>query len=152
MSITYLQRGCLLFALLIFSSVIQAKMYKWVDDDGQTHYSQHAPIGQQADVIKAPPPPAIDPNEAQKQVDDLVEQQSSTQEEIAERRAQEKTQQEEDKKLEEYCASAKHNLQQFQNNPGRRMVDDEGNVTRPTEEERQQKIREFQQGIDDFCK
>ncbi|MCB1583546.1 MAG: DUF4124 domain-containing protein [Xanthomonadales bacterium] len=35
--------GVLLFTFLLSASLLQAKVYKWVDEEGVTHYSQKAP-------------------------------------------------------------------------------------------------------------
>lgn len=82
----------------------------------------------------------------------LIEQQKATDKA---REEQQQTQQQEElaaEALAENCRIANYNLQQYQDNPGRRMMDSEGNVTRPTEEERQQKISTLKQQVNQFCK
>ncbi len=136
--------------LAIFSTNTFADVYKWVDENGQTHYSQQAPAQHDAELLKTPPPPAFNPD-AQQKVDELIEQQQ------ADREARIKKQQEQQKAAEELaikqqnCKTAQHNLQQYQDNPGRRVVDAEGNVTRLKEEDRQQRIKEFQQHVQEYC-
>ena len=151
MFIPYLRRSCLTFVLLILTSVSFADVYKWVDADGQTHYGQQVPLDQQADLIKAPPPPSINPADAQKSVDILIEKQAKA---TKEKRARLEKAKEEVKKeavRKENCRLAQHNLQQYQNSPNRRVMDAEGSVTRPSENERQTKIAEFQQYVKDYC-
>jgi hypothetical protein len=47
---------------------VSAQMYKWIDEDGVTQYTQHPPPGDiRAEEIK--PPPAVDPGEADRQID-----------------------------------------------------------------------------------
>jgi type IV secretory pathway VirB10-like protein len=128
-----------------------ADIYKWVDAEGQIHYSQHAPQNQEAQLIKTPPPPTINPDDAQKPVDALIEQQTKSTKEKQERLEKLKADAEQDAIRKENCRLAQHNLQQYQNNPNRRITDANGNVTRPPQEERQNKIIEFQQYIKDNC-
>lgn len=152
MFIQYLRHGCLFIALYLIINPVYAEAFKWKDTDSVTQYTQQAPSdGSPYEIIQTPPPPAVDPNEAQKEIDTLIEQQNGTYEAKQEERrlAQEKEAQEQ--KLAEFCRVSRHNLQEYQNNPGRQMIDADGNVTRPTEEERQQKIAEIQQQLTEHC-
>lgn len=151
MFIPYLRLSCLAFVLFLFTASSYADVYKWIDEDGQVHYSQQPPPGQQAEMIKAPPPPAIDPAKAQQEIDTLIKQQSSDEQTHEDKNIQSQKEQERDNQLEKNCHAAKQNLQAYQDNPGRRLIDNDGNVTRPTEEQRQQKIKEAQQKIKEFC-
>ena len=151
MFIQFLRHACLFFVLLAFNNASFADIYKWVDDKGNTHYSQQPPRNQQADIIKAPPPPARSANEAQKEIDTLIEKQHGTFEAKEEERRLAREAEEEDKKREDYCRINKHNLQQYQDNPGRRMIDSDGNVIAPDEEQRIQKIAEIQQRLAEHC-
>ena len=49
-------RIILLTTLMIFSSSASAGLYKWVDDEGNVHYSQKRPRDKQFKRIKAPAP------------------------------------------------------------------------------------------------
>ena len=151
MFIPYLRLSCLAFVLFFFAANSYADVYKWIDEDGQVHYSQQPPPGQQAEMIKAPPPPAIDPAKAQQEIDTLIEQQKADELASEDKTIQAGKEQERANQLKANCQAAKRNLKAYQDNPGRRLMDDKGNVTRPTEEERQQKIRESQQKVKEFC-
>jgi len=137
--------------LLLFSSTSFSDVYKWVDDNGQTHYSQQAPRDRDAQVIKAPPPPSIAPAIAQEKLKDLIEQQEGTHEEREQQRQLAREEAELNEQNKESCRINRHNLQQHQNNPGRRMIDSDGNVTEANEEQRQEKILEIQQRLDQHC-
>lgn len=66
MVIPYTRQYCLFLVLLIGVTAVSADVYKWVDQQGETHYSQSPPPqNQKAELIKAPPPPAINPADAQ---------------------------------------------------------------------------------------
>ena len=151
MFIPDLRQFCLALLLFVASFSVSAEIYKWTDDNGQTHYSQTPPADGQAQKVDVPPPPPIDAEQAQQQVDELIERQ---QEEDKARQEQEQQAQEEAAQqaaVEEKCRILRENLTLYQNNPGRRVVDAEGNVTRMVEEERQQKMQEFQEQIELYC-
>jgi type IV secretory pathway VirB10-like protein len=152
MFIPYLRQVCLFF---FFSSVAlssSADVYKWVDENGQTHYSEKAPADQKAEMIKAPPPPATLPEDAQQKIDALITQQSEAKKAQQEQITKQKQDAEQKQILEDNCNLAKTNLQTYLDNPGRRVLKEDGTVVRPTEEDRQQKIQEAKQDINEFCK
>ncbi len=151
MFIRYLRHSCLTFILLIMATASFADIYKWVDADGQTHYGQQAPKNQQSEFIKAPQPPAINPAHAQKSVDTLIDQQAEATKQKQKRLKQAKIDAKQAATRKENCSLAQHNLQQYQNSPNRRVMDSDGNVTRPSENDRQNKIAEFQQHVKDYC-
>jgi type IV secretory pathway VirB10-like protein len=151
MFIPHIKQLCLLMTVLLVSVSVQAKIYTWVDEDGQTHYAQQPPASGDAKEVDVPPPPPIDPVDAQQQVDELIEQQENAekaQQEAAEKQAQAAERQQ---KIDQNCQIAQQNLRGYQNNPGRRIIDADGNVTRMSEEERQQKIAQTQEQIDLYC-
>lgn len=151
MFIPHLRLVCLTFMLSIFTTATFADIYKWVDDNGQTHYSQQAPRDIASTVIKTPPPPAIDPNTAQQQIDELIMQQEAEDQTRLEQQDQQKIEAENLANQQKNCTIAQQRLQQYQNNPGRRLIDADGNVTRLAEEERQQKIQEAQENVTKYC-
>jgi hypothetical protein len=151
MFIPYLPVACLTFVLSLLATVTLADTYKWIDDNGDTHYTQQAPHGISSTIIKAPPPPTIDPNLAQKQVDKLIQQQQSEDELRLKAKKQSKVDANNNAKQQKNCGIAQQQLQQYQDNPGRRTFDSKGNATMPTEEQRQQKIVESQKKINKYC-
>jgi hypothetical protein len=70
----------LFFILFSFSHNICADIFKWIDENKLTHYSERAPLNpdQGFELIKGPSPPAIDPAVAQKEVDTLIEKLEGT--------------------------------------------------------------------------
>ncbi|MTI64104.1 MAG: DUF4124 domain-containing protein [Methylophaga sp.] len=142
---------CLVSAALLLSFSVHAQIYKWVDENGQTHYSQQPPESGQAEMIDVPPPPPINPDEARDEVQELIEQQQAAEQAELEAEQQARQAAEQEAVREENCRIARENLRSYQNNPGRRIMDQEGNVTRLTEEDRQQKIQEFQEQVDLYC-
>ena len=135
--------GSLLLALS--SSGMAGQVYKWVDPQGVTHFGAQPPQGQAAEALNTanPPPKPVDkaPVEApmsgdseQRVIDQKVKKQVAEQE--AERQR--------------YCTTLRTNLAQLQNNP-RVRVEEEGEMRRLDEEERQTRINETQKKIGDAC-
>lgn len=151
MVIPYFKQVCLALLSLLISFSASAEIFKWVDENGQTHYSQSPPESGEAETIDVPPPPPIAPESDNNEVDALIEKQQA--DEQAELEAQEKAEQEAEREaqLATNCQVATDNLRGYQNNPGRRVIDEDGNAARLSEEERQQKIQELQDKIDLYC-
>lgn len=144
------QLSCCCLAMLAVATV-HADVYKWQGDAGQVIYSQTPPNSGSYEMIEAPPPPAMHPAAAQQEIDQLIEQQQATDKARNEQRLQQQQKQQASAIQAENCRIAKYNLQQYQNNPGRRAIDSQGNVTRPTETERQEKISTYQQHVQQLC-
>tara|TARA_R110000772_G_scaffold13567_1_gene40081 strand:- start:1194 stop:1652 length:459 start_codon:yes stop_codon:yes gene_type:complete len=151
MFIPYLRLVCLTFILSLFATATFAEIYKWVDENGQTHYSQQAPRDIQATVITSPPPPVVDSTAAQQEIDALIKQQTSDEQLSLEQQNQQQNDEEKKDNKDKNCKIAQQQLEEYQNNPGRRIMDADGNVTRLTEEERQQKIQESQENVTTYC-
>lgn len=151
MFIPYLRQVCLFFLLSTASMLVIADVYKWIDEEGRTHYSQQAPIGHEAELLSTPPPPARDPAKAQEEVEALINEQAEARKVQAEQLAEQQRLAEQQLIREENCQKTQHNLQQYMDNPGRRVLRADGEVTRPTEEERQEKIQKLQLDVEEFC-
>ncbi len=147
----YFGRLILVVAIsLIFVPVTFAKMYKWVDAEGNTQYTQQPPPGDiEAEIIK--PPPKVDTDKAQKQFDEKQKQQDSirkTREEEAEER------QKNEKEVavrESNCALAKDKMARLKDNPRVYSADEYGNRTKLLEEDRQTKLDEARKMIKEYC-
>ncbi|SFK47825.1 DUF4124 domain-containing protein [Methylophaga sulfidovorans] len=133
------------------SSTASADIYKWVDDQGQVHYSQQAPESAPAELIKTPPPPSVDPAQAQREVDALIAQQKAAEQEKQQAQQQAEQQAAQEAELEKQCQDAKDALTAYQNHPGGRFYDEDGNLQRIKEEDRQQKIQELSNNIKQHC-
>lgn len=142
---------CLLTALLFASNLVHAQIYKWVDENGQINYTQQPPTSGDAEVVNVPPPPPVDTEQAQQEIDQLIEQQETAEETEAEAQQEAEEAAQKQAVLEENCRIAQQNYTQYENNPGRRVMDEEGNVTRLSEDERQQKLQELQEQIELYC-
>ncbi|CAD5106931.1 DUF4124 domain-containing protein [Zestomonas carbonaria] len=136
--------GSLLLALS--ASAMASQVYKWVDEKGVTHFGAQPPEGQAATQINTTVPqirsvaPTLPPADAsaddqQKALDEKIKKEVASQE--LERK--------------KYCENTRNNLAQLRNNPRVRVTDDNGEVRRIDEEERQQRIRETEKAIQENC-
>lgn len=151
MFIPYLRIVCFTFILIFFQNTSFAEVYKWVDGNGKTHYSERAPVGQEAEVIKPPAAPASDPATAQKEIDIMIEKQQKVYEDDEEKRHIADDKAAKKKALKEYCRVSRHNLKMYQDSPGRRMRMPDGTIVGPNEELRQQKMAELKADIKKYC-
>lgn len=132
-------------ATLAFSATGQAaQIYKWVDDQGVTHFDAQPPVGrqtQQIDIQKPPAAPA--PNNSQPTIDAQAEQRA-VDTEVKKKVAQEEARRAED------CKILRTNLAQLRNNPRVREQTEDG-LKRLSEDERNDRITETQKAIEDNC-
>jgi hypothetical protein len=134
-----------LFTGFLLCSSVPAATYKWVDDKGDVHDSQHPPAGSNYEKIKVEksrpnetPPPAPQ-STATNPVSDTSGGSKVVQEELS------KNQEIRSKN----CEAAKKNLEIY--TIYKRYKDKDGNVVRMDDEERLQKIEESKQNIAEFC-
>ena len=139
---------CMIFAALMalsFSGTSQAaQIYKWVDDQGITHFDAQPPPGrptQQIDIQR--PPAARTPDDSKPAIDGQAEQRAIDNE------VKKKVAQEEGRRADD-CRILRTNLAQLQNNP-RVREQFEGGLKRLSEDERQGRISETQKAINDYC-
>lgn len=52
------RQACVLAIFLFASAAAEAKLYKWVDANGETHYSETLPRGQKGTEVQSQPAPA----------------------------------------------------------------------------------------------
>lgn len=133
--------------LLALSGQLMAAspIYQWLDADGQPHFGAQPPQGVQSTLVKAgsakpKPVPAATPvkpaatEDPQAAIDAKVKQDVARQQVDQQKR----------------CESLRTNLAQLQNNP-RISVEDNGQVRRLGEDERQARIAQTQKSIQDEC-
>ena len=125
--------------LMIFSYSASAGLYKWVDDEGNVHYSQKRPANKQFKKLKAPAPAPADAKP--------LYQTTGTSNKAS------KTAKNESAKNEEIrasnCAKAKKNLNNYQIN--RRIRDKDGNVTVLDDKVRASQIENAKAAISNYC-
>ncbi|HSH30492.1 MAG TPA: DUF4124 domain-containing protein [Thiohalobacter sp.] len=136
---------------LLFSTGLPAAMYKWVDENGQTHYSQYPPPDREYEALAPPPPPASDAGQAQQELEQLLQRQDE------QRQAREQAEQEaaaagrQAEQRQQACAAARHNLEILTTGGRKRITGPDGVARYLPEEERQAKIAEAQKQIEEYC-
>lgn len=142
--------SAILFAGLLLcgtTSVPAATIYKWVDDQGQTHFGSQPPAGrasQQFNSRSPSTPSAPNDSEQPAAASQTDPQQSKIDAEVKRQVAQEQAQ------LKTFCLDMRTRLSQLNNNP-RLMVEVDGKPVRLREEERQQRILETEEKIRELC-
>lgn|SRR5690554_183633 len=135
--------------LLLSLPVSAAPIYKWVDEQGVTHFASEPPTDQKAESINkqtfrpTPPPKQAAPSTATSSPNS-----SKTQAEIDREVRQQVA--EETAALKKYCAQVRYNLAQLENNP-RVLAEVAGETVRLSEEERQARITELKETIAERC-
>jgi len=137
--------------ILAFAQPTYADAYKWVDDAGQVHFSQHPPVDYEADKIKTRSGPKVEPAQSQQAVDAMIEQQVSDEKSQQENEQLQQQEAEKAKALSKNCEIAKNNLDQYQNNPRGRYKNAAGEYIRVDENDRQEKIKQLLQDIEKYC-
>lgn len=136
--------------LICFSIASQGAIYKWVDKDGITQFSQFPPTGQAAQRIAPAPPPAEDPATAQERLEQKLEafdERRQAEEDSHQGQAQVKEQQ---AQRERNCAAARHNLEILQR--GRTRIRTEtGETAYLSEEQRQERLEAARRAIQEHC-
>jgi len=125
-----------------------AQVYRWVDDRGQVHYSQVPPKGRDAQPVGAAPPPAASPNQDSLNRSLADDKQAEPQRrETADRASQAQS------LREQQCRQALEQLAYMDAKTPRRLgtTDEQGNVSRVTEEQFQQRRAELQKMADEQC-
>lgn len=131
--------------LALSGSAMGGQIYKWVDAQGVTHFGAQPPQGQAVETLNtaAPPPRAAPAAPTEPQTSGEAEQRD------IERKVKEQVA-EETARRQQYCTTLRTNLAQLQNNP-RVRVEEDGEVRRLSEEERQARISEARQKIAETC-
>jgi hypothetical protein len=135
-----------LTSAMALTGTASAAMYKWVDEEGNIHYSQTPPAGKETETI-APPPRVTAPAGQQQKAEEEGESPAAAQPQSDKSETLDEHQAEINRKN---CETATKNLAIYQNS--KRIRTPEGKVMRLSEEMRQQKIEETQKAIDKYCK
>lgn len=146
-----LRFGWILVGWLATAGLAQAAMYKWVDENGVTQYTQYPPPGRDYQTLSPPPPPAEDPEGAQKKIEELLQQQDAASKARAEERAKQQQAKEAATQQERNCQIARQNLETLTTGGHRLIIDENGVAYHPTEEDRQARIAEARRQIEEYC-
>ena len=140
---------CLIVTGIFLSLSANAKMYKWVDEEGNVRYSQ-SPPNSDVTVEEIKPPSKVDTDSAQKQ----LEAQKARADELSEKRLESKKEaeklEEEIAQKEKQCDQANARLKSLQR-PRINFVDKDGNTVRANEEDRIKRLEVAKKYLSDNC-
>lgn len=136
--------------VLILSAVLLVGMsaahaardyYKWTDESGVTHYSARKPHNREAEVIsvRTGQPVATTPASTPRNSTSQDPRTASTGETDTSLKDPER------------CETARNNLETLRNNAKVRMKDESGEIHYLSEEEKAEKIREFEEAARESC-
>lgn len=148
-----------LLFLMSFSMLTHAQIYKWVDENGKTQYSDQPPLSgkvqneQRLRINAAPTPVTIstdgeDADEPRTLSDDRADY---------DKRRQERKEKEAEKKAtiaenKQKCVDAQSRLRVFLESPRLRMPDGQGGLEYVDDNVRDQKVKEANKAIATYCK
>lgn len=139
--------GWFLVAALL-PAVAGAQAYRWVDEKGQVHYSQVPQPGKNAQPVGPAAPPSAAPNQdaLNRSLDESKESEAGKRT-AAERAAQAQQQ------VDAQCRQAREQLSYMDEKTARRMgtTDEQGNVSRVTEEQFQSRRNEILKILSEHC-
>ncbi len=136
--------------MLFFSSVTAAEMYKWVDENGDTHYSQAPPVSD-VKVETIEPPRSVDTESAQKELQRKLEKINAITDKRLLAKEEMEKEEAEAEKTKEKCEQLNKRLTSLLVRPRANKTDEEGNLVRMGEEERQKDIKDTTQQIKEKC-
>jgi len=132
-----------------FAATAGGKIYRWTDKNGEVHYSGVAPMGVKATMVKVYDDNSDSGSPAGAQPAATSQPQPAKQETTATGKNGLTAKQE--AAIQQNCKYARRNLATFKNPAIRRFLGPDGKVHRYTEKQRQQKIKENQDYIRQFC-
>jgi len=140
--------GWFLVAALL-PAVAVAQAYRWVDDKGQVHYSQVPPPGKNAQPVGPAAPPAAAPNQ-----DSLNRSMAAEKEGEPNRKAEADRSAQQQAAVDDQCRQARERLAYMEAMTARRLgtTDEQGNVSRVSEEQFQAQRADLQRVIGESCR
>ena len=139
-----------LYAIAFGCPAHGAEFYKWVDEDGNTVYSRTPPPGEiKADIVKAQV--KADTENATKAMQEDIKRLDSTRDARIKKTEEEQQAKADIAASAENCKRSRTRLSSY-SVPNARIIQEDGSQLRPDEETRQQKIKEAQAMVDEWCK
>ena len=152
-SLKLLLAASLCISAALLQSPARGEMYKWTNAAGEVQYTQVPPPGGiKTEKIQGAPPPADDPDKINEKLQNEVDAMDETLARQEEEARKKSSHQEIDEAYEKNCISARNNLAALQEGGRKRYLTADGQVIHLSEEERQQRINEAKDQIDESCK
>ena len=142
----------LALTLALFVPAVSAQMYRWVDQDGVTVYSEQPPADTAATPIRTQPgPSAEDTLSAQERIRTLVEQDFDKREEAARQAEESRKGAENQAARQANCQAARTNLETIQNLGGKLLRTPDGAYRQVPDAERVKLADEARKQIQENC-
>ena len=143
-------RSILILVLTFACSLTFATIFKWIDKEGITHYTQQAPpAGIESETLK--PPPSIDGSDAEKVFEKQQKYLDAGRLERQKRARAQQRKAEEKAIKERNCELSRARLKSLTDRPRVLLIQNDGSAIRPTEEQRQEKIAKSKKDIKETC-
>lgn len=129
------------------------KIYKWVDENGQIHYSSQKPPGQAVETVKVKKGPKVTQT-TQTESDETSNDEAQTQEDAqAEALAKEQLAKSDAANSKRLCELAKKNIASLNASVRVNKLDEKtGQTVRMTDDERLNALKKAQKAVRDYCK
>ncbi|MDH3451957.1 MAG: DUF4124 domain-containing protein [Gammaproteobacteria bacterium] len=145
-------RAVVCSALLVLTTgIVQAKIYKWVDENGVTQYTQYPPPKGDSKEVNVPAAPSAPTDEQRKELQERLEAFNKRRDERLRDAQESEEQRAEREKLAADCQRIRDDLEVVRNNPRLFEEAEDGSRVRMTEERRQERIGLAEQQLKDFC-
>lgn len=143
--------SALCLALLLSPASYAGKFYKWVDNEGVTHYGESPPDTETAAVVNVKTGASSDQKQA---IEQLEAKRKAAQEASNATQDDEESEIEKENRkiMENNCKIQRQNLSQLKANRRIKVTDDNGEIRYLDDEEIQSRMKEIQQYIDENCK
>lgn len=140
--------GMQILAMCMMIGNVNATLYKWVDAEGNTNYTETRPVDFDFEEIQ--PPPEVDTETA---IEQLKADQKKANDLERQRKAKAENQKIDEQNAiikKKNCEMARERLASYAR-PGVRLVQEDGSRIRATEEQRQEQIAISNDMIKKFC-
>lgn len=140
-----------LLAISLTASVQASEVYKWVDEEGITHYEEHAPTDKDYSTVKTYGEVPSGGEAAKQRLEQQRADKKTAEEKGQDYLAQQKIADEQAKVRAENCKGAQNNLKTIQQNARVRILGEDGEFRYLSEEERQAQIDQAKEMISANC-
>lgn len=147
--------------VMISSQVSAEKIYKWVDEKGQIHYSSTKPVDQQVETVKVKKGPKIKPQAQSTETDPGTDTMNNPEGDAAADAEVDAAAEEAARKQlaaadiinnKKQCDLARSNLDALNATVKIARKNEQGELVRMTDDERVNAMKTAQQGIKQYCK
>lgn len=129
-----------LLAIAVTASAQASEVYKWIDEEGITHYEEHAPTNKDYSLVKTYGEVPSGAADAKQRLEQQRADKKMTEEKNLGYTEQKKIADQQAKVREENCKGAQNNLKTIQENARVRILGEDGEFRYLSEEERQQQV------------